>query len=64
MAEVVLSMHSSGSDCLAIIKYIRDKVASATTLEEALEYIDEIIEALEQEHIAEVIARLEICNKY
>ena len=48
------------NDCLAIIKYIRDKVATAENIEEALEVIDEIIDTLEQEHIAGVISKLGI----
>ena len=51
------------AECLAIIKYIRDRVATARNIEEALEVIDEIIETLEQEHIAGVIARIGIHNR-
>ena len=56
-------MDSPCTDCLAIIKYIRDKVATSKNIEEALEVIDEIIEALEQEHIAGVIAKIGIQRK-
>jgi len=55
-------MHTPSSDCLAIIKYIRDKVASSENIEEVLEVIDEIIDTLEQEHIVGVITKLGICN--
>ena len=48
------------AECLAIIKYIRDKVATSKNIEEALEVIDEIIETLEQEHIANVVSRIGI----
>lgn len=44
--------------CLAIIKYIRDKVATAKSKKEALEIIDEIVNTLEEEHIAGIVARL------
>ena len=55
-------MNSGNMDCLAILKYIRDKAATASSIDEVLEYIDKIIESLEQEHIANVIAKLGICK--
>ncbi len=48
------------AECLAIIKYIRDRVATSKNIEEALEVIDEIIDTLEQEHIVNVIVKLGI----
>jgi len=53
-------MNNPCADCLAIIKYIRDRVAASKNIEEALEVIDEIIESLEQEHIAGVISKIGI----
>ena len=57
-------MNNPCADCLALIKYIRDRVATSKTLEEALEAIDEIIDTLEQEHVAGVIARLGIRTRF
>ena len=53
-------MNAPCRECIAIIKYIRDRVATSKNIEEALEVIDEIIETLEQEHIAGVITRIGI----
>ena len=53
-------MNNPCSECIAIIKYIQDRVATASSIDEALEIIDDIIDTLEQEHVAGVIARLGI----
>jgi len=50
-------------NCLAIIKYIRDKVAASNNIEEALQVIDEIIDNLEQEHVASVVSRIGIITR-
>lgn len=61
--EVGDGVNSTCADCLAIIKYIRDRVATSKSMEEALEVIEKIIETLEQEHIAGVISEIRnICG--
>ncbi len=57
-------MNNPCSECIAIIKYTRDRVATASSIDEALEIIDEIIDTLEQEHVAGVIVRLGIRTRF